>query len=77
MMPDAFNILKIFNKEAVNETLTFGKVKNLWSVKRNNGPMLVFLGHVDVAQQVLKMNGVTLFLDMMMVHSSMVEVQEI
>ena len=32
----------------INETLTFGRVKNLWSVKRNNGPLLVFLGHVDV-----------------------------
>ena len=31
-----------------NEILTYGRVKNLWSVKRNNGPLLVFLGHVDV-----------------------------
>ena len=32
----------------VNEILTFGRVKNLWSVKKNKGPLLVFLGHVDV-----------------------------
>ena len=31
-----------------NEILTYGRVKNLWSVNRNNGPLLVFLGHVDV-----------------------------
>ena len=27
----------------VNETLTYGRVKNLWSVKRNSGPLLFFL----------------------------------
>jgi len=31
-----------------NEILTYGRVKNLWSVNRNNGPLLIFLGHVDV-----------------------------
>ena len=31
-----------------NETLTFGRVKNLWSINRKPGPLLVFLGHVDV-----------------------------
>ena len=32
----------------VNETLTYGRVKNLWSVIDNGGPLLVFAGHVDV-----------------------------
>ena len=32
----------------ISEILTYGRVKNLWSVKRNSGPLLVFLGHVDV-----------------------------
>jgi len=32
----------------VNETLTYGRVKNLWSINRKKGPLLVFLGHVDV-----------------------------
>ena len=31
-----------------NEILTYGRVKNLWSINRNPGPLLVFLGHVDV-----------------------------
>jgi Acetylornithine deacetylase/Succinyl-diaminopimelate desuccinylase and related deacylases len=31
-----------------NEILTYGEVKNLWSVHRTNGPLLIFLGHVDV-----------------------------
>ena len=31
-----------------NEILTYGEVKNLWSVHRANGPLLIFLGHVDV-----------------------------
>ena len=31
-----------------NEILTFGRVKNLWSINRKPGPLLVFLGHVDV-----------------------------
>lgn len=30
------------------EYLNFGRVKNIWSVKDNGGPLLVFLGHVDV-----------------------------
>ena len=30
------------------EYLNFGRVKNLWSIKNNGGPLLVFLGHVDV-----------------------------
>jgi succinyl-diaminopimelate desuccinylase len=32
----------------VNETLTYGRVKNLWSINRKPGPLLIFLGHVDV-----------------------------
>ena len=32
----------------ISEILTYGRVKNLWSIKRNSGPLLVFLGHVDV-----------------------------
>ena len=31
-----------------NEILTYGRVKNLWSINRKPGPLLVFLGHVDV-----------------------------
>ena len=31
-----------------NEILTYGRVKNLWSINRKSGPLLVFLGHVDV-----------------------------
>ena len=31
-----------------NEILTYGDVKNLWSVHRTDGPLLIFLGHVDV-----------------------------
>ena len=31
-----------------NEILTYGEVKNLWSIHRTNGPLLIFLGHVDV-----------------------------
>ncbi|EJP72482.1 MAG: succinyl-diaminopimelate desuccinylase [SAR86 cluster bacterium SAR86B] len=30
------------------EYLNFGRVKNIWSIKDNGGPLLVFLGHVDV-----------------------------
>ena len=32
----------------INETLTYGRVKNLWSINRKPGPLLIFLGHVDV-----------------------------
>ena len=31
-----------------NEILTYGRVMNLWSINRKPGPLLVFLGHVDV-----------------------------
>ena len=31
-----------------NEILTYGEVKNLWSTHKANGPLLIFLGHVDV-----------------------------
>ena len=39
---------KLVAQGFVNETLTYGRVKNLWSVIDNGGPLLVFAGHVDV-----------------------------
>ena len=42
-------ISNFLNKKGFeNEILTYGDVKNLWSVYRTNGPLLIFLGHVDV-----------------------------
>ena len=42
-------ISNFLNKKGFeNEILTYGDVKNLWSVHRTNGPLLIFLGHVDV-----------------------------
>ena len=35
-------------KDFENEILTYGEVKNLWSIHRTDGPLLIFLGHVDV-----------------------------
>jgi len=36
------------SKNFDSEILTFGRVKNLWSINRKAGPLLIFLGHVDV-----------------------------
>ena len=54
------------------EYLNFGRVKNIWSIKDNGGPLLVFLGHVDVVLQAQLKNGnTTPSLDMMMEITSM------
>ena len=47
---DCLNYIQEFlaSKNFESEILTFGRVKNLWSINRKAGPLLIFLGHVDV-----------------------------
>ena len=40
-----------------NEILTYGEVKNLWSIHRTNGPLLIFLGMSMLFLLALKKNG--------------------